>query len=563
MTSATRRINVYPGTCRVCSQHIPAGGGYAVKLDGGWVVEHQQCPPNPHDTGEPTWEIGQGEGYGGSEYRPGQVLREQWWTGPDSEAPTADAVPGGRATSDDGRAVSGIVTVVSASKVYYREDGMSFGVGDEEGWYFSGRVRAATPEEAAPILAAEEKAARRKALAGRADTLLAWKYSTKVDDATYPPETETAGVQSLPEVPLGPEGKSRAHYAPRLVIDEPGGVVWTLNYNGGGGDDWGLSNATGLIAVRHPLTDARRQLVADLRAEYSAVDVWVTEDGYEQAAAQLLVAAGWTRPRLRDEVGAFAVKTATDAAAFLARTPEQWKAAGWSGRALNVSYGDVPATEVTQLVAAGLTSEQAGRLHHAGHTTVEAKLAVRPPQLPTTPGRFALFGPTRLRTAHTDDPAGAQEYLDRTPHTWGRWQHTPDVTCLHATGNYQLWSDGGITRGTWLPGLHRTDVPFAQRYPTVPDPAGKVLGLVAAAIPDTIKAIPQELRLTLATATAHTTTTVLGSTGRGGAEYALERHYITLGDGTTVTLWRVTAEAGGMSGGEGWSEEASWVYLEE
>jgi hypothetical protein len=46
--------------------------------------------------------------------------------------------------------------------------------------------------------------------------------------------------------------------------------VWTLVHNGDDGDDWSANNVGRYIGWRHPLTDARRQLIDELRAEYGS-----------------------------------------------------------------------------------------------------------------------------------------------------------------------------------------------------------------------------------------------------------------------------------------------------
>lgn len=57
--------------------------------------------------------------------------------------------------------------VLTASRRYYREDGMSFGVGDESGYVYSATCRPATEEEAQPLREQLAAATRRR----HADTL--------------------------------------------------------------------------------------------------------------------------------------------------------------------------------------------------------------------------------------------------------------------------------------------------------------------------------------------------------------------------------------------------------
>lgn len=271
-----RIVNRYSGSCRRCGQEVAAGAGAAVKVDpqSRWEVEHDgECPTNPHNpSGVPTWTIGGGEGYGYQPFVPGASLRKEWWT--NSRGPEHDAVPGGVLVSDNGenRRVSGVITVVAANERYYADEGMSFGVGDEQGHYYSAQVRAATDEEAAPVLEAEARRAARKELGDRVGRLLAWRHG-RVEDAERPPagSPDLGGLRSLPQVPLRQHDNTLL-YADELYLDEPGGWLWTVVHNGMDGDTWDANNLPGHIAARHPLTSERRQLVADLRAEFAPAE---------------------------------------------------------------------------------------------------------------------------------------------------------------------------------------------------------------------------------------------------------------------------------------------------
>ena len=46
--TAARRPNRYPGTCRICSAHVPAQAGHIAKVNGQWVV---YCGPSEADCG--------------------------------------------------------------------------------------------------------------------------------------------------------------------------------------------------------------------------------------------------------------------------------------------------------------------------------------------------------------------------------------------------------------------------------------------------------------------------------------------------------------------------------
>jgi len=136
------------------------------------------------------------------------------------------------------------MTVVSAGKQYFREDGMSFGVGADEGYIFDATLRPATAEEIAP------KERERKDSEDRAT------IRTKV-------KTIAEKVVSEGERPVGvtvPEG--------RTILDDQnaygGGSwwvigpdwIWYVRNNGMDGDDWSRNNVrtggAGAIGWRVP-----------------------------------------------------------------------------------------------------------------------------------------------------------------------------------------------------------------------------------------------------------------------------------------------------------------------
>jgi hypothetical protein len=536
-----RIVNRYAGACRLCGQDVPAQEGVAVKDDpaAAWEVEHDGgCPPNAHNPeGAPTWEIGGGEGYGQQPFEPGATRREQWWTG--QQGPGPDEVPGGVLVSESGGnlTVSGVVTVVTARAKYFAEEGMSFGVGDEEGHYYSARVRAATAAEAAPVLEAEARRAARQELCDRCTRLLAWRFG-QLEDALRPPSgtPELDGLRSLPQVPLRRQD-DRPLYADELVVDEPGGWVWTVVHNGMDGDDFSANNIPGHIATRHPLTDERRRLVADLRAEYGSLEEW-TRAGIPPEAAQILVRVGAELHEVTDYRTAVSITGTADADAYLARTPQQWAEANWErpkGRRW-------PAAEAARLADAGISHARAEQLHAAGFTTAEEILAATPPQLPATAGRYVLsncgIGP---RVQVTDDPEEARQHVARDPKTWTRWTHEPGVTVVHVAAarelgfpEWQLWSDDAMTVGYWCDRGR-------EHWPRSLSPvAEQVIRLVAEAV--NTEARDRAMWQPLLTATDHQTTTVDEIEEEGmssGETAALVSHDVTVADGAVHVLWDV------------------------
>ena len=147
-----------------------------------------------------------GSGYGGKPFEVGQVVRF------------------------DGAKGLEFLTVIKASKSYYKEDGLSFGVGDDEGWIYSAVARPSTPEESAPIIAED---ARKKA-----------KLQANTTRHALAKIAREQG--ELPPGPVVPEGEEILDTATPYgggdwwVIGKD--AIWYVQNNGGDGDDWSRNN---------------------------------------------------------------------------------------------------------------------------------------------------------------------------------------------------------------------------------------------------------------------------------------------------------------------------------
>lgn len=165
----------------------------------------------------------------------------------------------------DGRAV----TALGFTRVYYREDGMSFGAADDAGHVYFTEVREATDGETAALEAREARAEDRRQLAAQgAELALAADGDIPADPGdldALPAARVKPGRGAGPES-FGPPGCYR-----HLRLDEAAGVLWVLTFNGAGGDDWSLSNHGSSIARRLPLTPERAALFASLAAEFGPV----------------------------------------------------------------------------------------------------------------------------------------------------------------------------------------------------------------------------------------------------------------------------------------------------
>lgn len=228
----------YPGTCRTCGGAIRPGD----TID--WEARtrqafHLQCPPVTPRPAAPTQEavpaakapaaieLSGGSGYGCQGWTVGQVVRS-----------------GARAMA---QGQPEYLMVVTAGKTYHREEGMSFGVGDDRGYIYWATCRAATEAESAGLrerLAAKQRAEARKAeLQAIAEEIR--QAGERPECAAYP-----RGV--VVEV----EPRFRA-----LVLADDG--IWLTQYNGGDGDRWDLSNLPAHIGWRVPRDET---LVARIEA---------------------------------------------------------------------------------------------------------------------------------------------------------------------------------------------------------------------------------------------------------------------------------------------------------
>ncbi|MEV0379537.1 hypothetical protein [Nonomuraea sp. NPDC050643] len=269
-----------PGVCVECLQEVPFGNGEVHGAGGYWRVTHgEACPPHPLNPDcAPTWRILAGD----SPRIPdlpagpaaGEAARVKVFLGMDELRPT-DAI-GYEAREFHGYATVSFIAVGLATQSRGDYDP------DDEIWYeiHESIVRAATPDEAAPVLEREAAtAARRRALTERTESLLqTWRRPRREgpDDYRDPTREEWADVSltSLPKIPLPPGLGPSMPYEPSAYLDEPNGLIWTLSHNGVEGDHRASDPGRVWIPRSHPLTPERRRLIADLLAEYGRPYPW-------------------------------------------------------------------------------------------------------------------------------------------------------------------------------------------------------------------------------------------------------------------------------------------------
>ncbi len=225
----------YPGRCAKCGQPIRPGQPI------NWYPQtrqttHVTCSATKSETTTTTQEaapyhLSGGEGYGYTGWHRGQVvrtpqrLREQGY--PEW------------------------LYVLRTGQRYYREDGMSFGVGDESGYVYSAECREATPEEAAPHIEATRRQAEIKAAKVRVAEIA--RQIRQFGERPERNEANAQGEQLLGERTIYGGGEW-------FVVAEDG--VWYVQGNSGDGDDWSASNLPGAIGWRIPLD---RALAEELR----------------------------------------------------------------------------------------------------------------------------------------------------------------------------------------------------------------------------------------------------------------------------------------------------------
>jgi hypothetical protein len=187
-------------------------------------------------------QIERGEGYGGEAFGVGEVV----WVDETRYRP-------------DG--AQGWYVVLSAKSHYIREDGMSFGVGEDSGYLFSATLRPATAEEAAPHQAKAEAAQQRRQRRQAIEQGLRNHFAANAPDAEYPAGPITPqGVR----VNIG-EGQNIYGTGEWFVLDNDGTHVWHVRNNGMDGDNWAYNNigtgGAGAIGHRFPLTPERREIL--------------------------------------------------------------------------------------------------------------------------------------------------------------------------------------------------------------------------------------------------------------------------------------------------------------
>lgn len=229
------------GRCADCNGEILRGQAVRFRYPGKKLC-HADCDTAAEAAAqrkaEAPYSLSGGSGYGCEGWNEGQVRRSSQRLQDDKGYPE-------------------YLYVVEAGHTYHREDGMSFGVGDESGYTYWARCREATEEEAAPLKAEIERQQKEKAARQRLGEI-------------------KKHVQGVGERPDPEQGQRRLDGETVLNSRTPYGggdwwviasdAIWYVRNNGNDGDCWAHNNVetggAGAVGWYVPYTD---DLAAELR----------------------------------------------------------------------------------------------------------------------------------------------------------------------------------------------------------------------------------------------------------------------------------------------------------
>ena len=221
----------FPGICKATDRHYPAGTEIEKGLYG-WQIAGAKSADRTVHPGE--IRIAEGEGYGGEPYREGQILQHdgQW------------------------------LVVRAIWSEYYREDGLSFGVGDDSGYIYFAVCRPATSDKYMPVWEKEqrefEEHSRRRDIKDRFARL----FNTA--DGEYVWTTDERPIRLTGRwIKIG-KGFNIYGGGEEALIADDGEYVWRARGNGADGDNWSRSNTSHGIGYRFAATPERLAALADL-----------------------------------------------------------------------------------------------------------------------------------------------------------------------------------------------------------------------------------------------------------------------------------------------------------
>lgn len=194
-------------------------------------IHDRYFPPAPKPA-EGSYTISKGEGYGGRPYREGEVFRDR---------------------------DKGIVKVIGdTGSRYYREDGFSFGVGDESGRVYFARVVPATAEESKTVIDEESRASNKKKALDRIKEI--GNFIREKGESPRDKSYNLSGERLNDTQDIYGGGD--------WFVVEPDSI-WYVRNNGADGDNWSSNNVetggAGAIGYKIPYSKSLAEELTNLQ----------------------------------------------------------------------------------------------------------------------------------------------------------------------------------------------------------------------------------------------------------------------------------------------------------
>jgi hypothetical protein len=158
------------------------------------------------------------------------------------------------------------VVVRTAWSEYYREDGLSFGVGDDSGHLYFAICRVATVEEYMPVWKAEQAAFAAKSK--RTDAQRAIQRLFKTEDGVYEFALDGKPIQLAGRwIKIG-SGFTIYGGGEEICVTKQ--HIWRVRGNGADGDNWSSTNTSHGIGYRFASTPERIAALAEYAACYTS-----------------------------------------------------------------------------------------------------------------------------------------------------------------------------------------------------------------------------------------------------------------------------------------------------
>ena len=227
----------YSGKCKNCGQTISVGEKIEWSRDSGSA--HIHCPQKRNTTtpDPKAITISGGFGYGCRGWLVTDIVRNPYHGNTHWQVDASWRQPE-------------YLYVVSAWKRYFRNDGMSFGVGDDQGYLYRAECRPATDEESAPVRAHEAGVAARKSAYADLEAI-----AHQIQGTGTRPHMDRRPAGLVVELKFYQNATNLRLYGGGewFVIGDT--EIWYIQGNGADGDDWSANNIPGAMAWMVPRTE--------------------------------------------------------------------------------------------------------------------------------------------------------------------------------------------------------------------------------------------------------------------------------------------------------------------